>query len=120
MIKDVFKILRKETDSPQDVHDKKLLDSTIAEIKNPYERVMDLWVGSFLGEDPGDYYSVLTDVSRASSKCSPAARHSAAFHWELEFPEIWFDELGHDRVNPGFDVIIGNPPYYLLHTQLMK
>ena len=27
------------------------------------------------------------------------------FHWEIEFPEVF------DRSNPGFDVIIGNPPF---------
>ncbi len=27
------------------------------------------------------------------------------FHWELEFPEVF------DRDNPGFDVIVGNPPF---------
>ena len=32
------------------------------------------------------------------------------FHWELEFPEIFF-EGGQSRDNPGFDVILGNPPY---------
>ena len=29
----------------------------------------------------------------------------APFHWELEFPEVF------DRANPGFDVIVGNPPF---------
>ncbi len=28
-----------------------------------------------------------------------------AFHWELEFPEVF------DRENPGFDAIVGNPPF---------
>lgn len=28
-----------------------------------------------------------------------------AFHWELEFPEVF------GRDNPGFDVIVGNPPF---------
>lgn len=32
------------------------------------------------------------------------------FHWELEFPEIFF-ENGKLKKNPGFDVVIGNPPY---------
>jgi hypothetical protein len=32
------------------------------------------------------------------------------FHWELEFPEIFFD-AGKLRENPGWDAIIGNPPY---------
>ena len=27
------------------------------------------------------------------------------FHWEIEFPEVF------DRENPGFDVIVGNPPF---------
>ncbi len=27
------------------------------------------------------------------------------FHWELEFPEVF------DRANPGFDAVVGNPPF---------
>ena len=27
------------------------------------------------------------------------------FHWGIEFPEVF------DRENPGFDAIIGNPPF---------
>src|SRR5262249_28885327 len=27
------------------------------------------------------------------------------FHWEIEFPEVF------DRDNPGFDAIVGNPPF---------
>ena len=29
----------------------------------------------------------------------------AAFHWEVEFPEVF------GRASPGFDVIVGNPPF---------
>ena len=29
----------------------------------------------------------------------------APFHWEIEFPEVF------DRKNPGFDAIVGNPPF---------
>ena len=29
----------------------------------------------------------------------------APFHWEIEFPEVF------ERENPGFDVIVGNPPF---------
>ena len=33
------------------------------------------------------------------------------FHWELEFPEVFYDEFGRIRQNPGFDAVVGNPPY---------
>lgn len=33
------------------------------------------------------------------------------FHWAVEFPEAFVDETGSPLDNPGFQVIIGNPPY---------
>ena len=34
------------------------------------------------------------------------------FHWELEFPEVFFDRHGQLKgAAAGFDVVIGNPPY---------
>lgn len=38
------------------------------------------------------------------------AQEKSFFHWELEFPEIFFD-AGKLRDNPGWDAVIGNPPY---------
>jgi len=32
------------------------------------------------------------------------------FHWELEFPEVFF-EGGAVKENPGWDAVVGNPPY---------
>lgn len=32
-------------------------------------------------------------------------RHLIPFHWPIEFPEVF------DRRNPGFDAIVGNPPF---------
>ncbi|MFB6144494.1 MAG: Eco57I restriction-modification methylase domain-containing protein, partial [Candidatus Nanohaloarchaea archaeon] len=34
------------------------------------------------------------------------------FHWKLEFPEVFFDiDTGKQKQNPGFDAVVGNPPY---------
>ena len=38
------------------------------------------------------------------------AENKHFFHWELEFPEIFFEE-GKIKENPGFDAVVGNPPY---------
>ncbi|QRV16316.1 N-6 DNA methylase [Haloterrigena salifodinae] len=37
------------------------------------------------------------------------------FHWNLEFPEVFYDISGTERNNPGFDAVIGNPPYLKSH-----
>ena len=38
------------------------------------------------------------------------AKDKSFFHWELEFPEIFF-ESGAPKENPGWDAVVGNPPY---------
>ncbi|MDD5473862.1 MAG: TaqI-like C-terminal specificity domain-containing protein [Candidatus Methanoperedens sp.] len=38
------------------------------------------------------------------------AQEKSFFHWELEFPEIFF-EGGAPKENPGWDAVVGNPPY---------
>ncbi|MBM3238426.1 hypothetical protein FJZ31_19205 [Candidatus Poribacteria bacterium] len=48
------------------------------------------------------------------------------FHWLIEFPDVFFERqagaLHHDtapiaeRQNPGFDAVIGNPPYVMLQN----
>lgn len=42
-----------------------------------------------------------------------AASHTA-FHWELAFPEVFFDSSGQLEPTRGFDAVIGNPPWALL------
>jgi len=45
------------------------------------------------------------------------AREKRFFHWELEFPEVFFgaSQVSQQQIvmkkNPGFDAVIGNPPY---------
>ena len=39
------------------------------------------------------------------------------FHWELEFPEVFFDEDGRRRETPGFDAVVGNPPWERMKLQ---
>lgn len=33
------------------------------------------------------------------------------FNWEIEFPEVFFNEDGTLKENPGFDCVVGNPPH---------
>ena len=43
------------------------------------------------------------------------------FHWDLEFPEVFIDlENANWSENPGFDAVIGNPPYDVLAEKERK
>ena len=59
-----------------------------------------------VGENSLDFY---TDEN--FQKIKLLSNSIQFFHWELEFPQIFYDENGHRKKNFGFDVIIGNPPY---------
>ena len=45
----------------------------------------------------------------AESAFMEAARRRF-FHWELEFPEVWYRQ-GQRKENPGFDAVVTNPPW---------
>ena len=38
------------------------------------------------------------------------------FHWEIEFPEVFFGDDGRPEPGNGFDAIIGNPPYLKIQS----
>jgi hypothetical protein len=42
------------------------------------------------------------------------------FHWGIEFPEVFFDEAGTPLSNPGFTIILGNPPWEILKPDLRE
>jgi len=73
--------------------------------------------GYFEGENPKDrerkrseYVSAVVDGEADRyrgwlDEWRHADQPLAPFHWEIEFPEVF------ERVNPGFDAIVGNPPF---------
>jgi len=38
------------------------------------------------------------------------------FHWKLEYPEVFYSADGEDAEDPGFDAVLGNPPYMRIQT----
>ncbi|MBL8132027.1 MAG: Eco57I restriction-modification methylase domain-containing protein, partial [Anaerolineae bacterium] len=61
--------------------------------------------GAALPAERAGEIAALLDAADAAA----AAHHF--LHWELAFPEVFFDAAGHARPDGGFDAVIGNPPY---------
>ena len=73
----------------------------IKEGNNPSN--FDVSVSKYLtNNNPKDISSI---APVKSEELEEFAYNKKFFHWDLEFPEVFF------RTNPGFDLIIGNPPY---------
>ena len=102
-----------------------------------WRRLADLWVSAYFGNamTPEEYRALAAYLNQPSQPPGgssslegsqlqppggllshflqhPAVTDNDFFHWELAFPEVFFDEYGRSRQTAaGFDAVIGNPPY---------
>ncbi|MGE3509617.1 MAG: hypothetical protein AB7N65_12120, partial [Vicinamibacterales bacterium] len=93
-----------------------------------WRRIADLWCAAWFTDGPTraarSAYHALRDAvldgrgplpahvtSRQISEATATARRRHFFHWELEFPEVFFDADGRRDPGGGFDAVIGNPPW---------
>lgn len=128
-VADVLTIERLPSDDIETVHAKETAWQNIQQTHVArWETLADLWVSAYFGNDmtPEAYRaladrlqgreSLLTHAQAAQFLAHPAANRQTNpdldyFHWELAFPEVFFDEYGRSRHAAGFDAVIGNPPY---------
>ncbi|NWF79169.1 MAG: N-6 DNA methylase, partial [Chloroflexi bacterium] len=111
LVGNVLGIMNRETLSREDIADKKALDRAIEDLKQPFRNIADAWVATYFGEQARDYDAWLVNPEGARGYQSPSAAQQRFFHWELEFPEVWFDSRGLVKEDGRFSAIIGNPPY---------
>jgi hypothetical protein len=98
-----------------------------------WKRVADLWCAAWFAADadavPAAAFhdlsaSILSGrqslpaatVTRYLSSADAVSHRRRFFHWELEFPEVFFDHDGTRRERPGFDAVVGNPPWDMLRA----
>jgi Eco57I restriction-modification methylase/N-6 DNA Methylase len=60
----------------------------------------------------GRSMAALPKVVELAAQARALVAQHRPFHWELEFPEVFFDEHGVSLGDQaGFDAVVGNPPY---------
>jgi len=96
------------TETIEDIEEK---EEKLAELdKNlfPYKYLCNLFTHYLLGElKETDLLSQIENWMKPdkTKKISASLNSKDFFHWYIEFPDVFYGE------NPGFDCVIGNPPY---------
>jgi hypothetical protein len=67
--------------------------------------------------DDGDAWEEIRSQDWFASAQATADEQSF-FHWELEYPEVFFGEDGNKLGDAGFDAVVGNPPYVVVEGQI--
>lgn len=136
-IKEITSIETESSDRIDIVKDKEQRwnDRVLAKLQ-PFKDVADLWIAGIAGLPitQFDYCQIgqllLTEhiessrtkreltaaTARFEAKLKTIKNDIAPFHWELEFPDVFYEENGQRRANPGFDSVLGNPPYISTQT----
>ena len=116
-------IEKMESQTADDIHTMERKLEQAQRTLSRHKEVANLWLSVHFGNTVkrGDYHAILDALSshqtniptnlQGYQKAQELAEHYRYFHWEIEFPEIFRDELGNKLENPGFDAIVGNPPY---------
>lgn len=96
-----------------------------AQLMGKYSTVANLYIAYYYGvpidtslwKPLMDFATGRTDMGfpqfkEWSDSANATAIQRRFFHWELEFPEIFFDKYGQPKsADAGFDAVIGNPPW---------
>ena len=118
-------IERMEGQTADDIHVMEQKLEQAQQTLSKHKEIADLWLSVHFGNsvERGNYHNALkalgsrqanVNISTSLSSYQEAQRlaeHYRYFHWEIEFPEVFRDASGKELENPGFDAIVGNPPY---------
>lgn len=108
------KKLSKLTEAREDIEEKKETLTEVDEDLLPYKHLCNLFTHYLLGElKESDLLFQIKNWKKPNLPAQagktekiPASLSSKNFfHWDLEFPDVFYGD------NPGFDCVIGNPPY---------
>ena len=130
-----FSLASDPSETPEQIRAKERALAAINQPDTPlskWKRIADLWCARWFSSDeltPASAFGALSDAilnGRGSLPAAAARRYLERaqevaasrrfFHWELEFPEAFFDADGVRLPAAGFDAILGNPPWDMIRA----
>lgn len=112
------------SDTVEQIREKESYYQDFRRALSRFQDVADVWTSVYFGNeiDFGTYQKLQNELRATDEewerlyqeswfeKAKQIFEEKRFFHYELEFPEVFFQ--GHQRKeNPGFDAVVGNPPY---------
>ena len=117
-IKRIAQIEDRATDSYEIARDKEKLWRELSQTVMPrFTRLADLWTTPYFTENPVSWVQYINMIGDEAATNAARIAHQTVldavrpFHWELEFPDVFFDGAGNRKADAGFDAVIGNPPW---------
>ena len=116
------------TETLEDVRNKQTWEKAFEEKMGRFRTLADVWISAAFGNQVrwDDYNTLIEHLQSAEPEWDKLImkkyvqdslclrENHRFFHWELEFPEVFYDETGNRKAGDGFDAVIGNPPYDVL------
>jgi len=127
-------IAKLPTETLADVHNKQKWEKDFEHKMERFRTLADVWVSTYFGNTVAwDNYNALVENLQSPAptwekllqkkyvqNALASSEERRYFHWELEFPEVFYDEHGNRSENLGFDVVMGNPPYGDILSEVEK
>ncbi|MGM0687507.1 MAG: TaqI-like C-terminal specificity domain-containing protein, partial [Promethearchaeati archaeon] len=119
-------IAQAPSDSVEDIHRKESAYETARHALSQIKTIAEVWTSTSFGNEvrDKDAYERLLHLAESDSanwpkanelpwldKAKAMSQERNFFHWELEFPDVYFDRNGQGLPNPGFQASVGNPPW---------
>ncbi len=123
-------LLIEETESrtADQIHTKERELDIAQQMLRLHKGVANLWTSVYFGNDVSRtaYHQALNALRSGDAdaldnllsyqRAQDIAKEKRFFHWEIEFPEVFRDKFGREKDNPGFNAVVGNPPYVRQET----
>lgn len=134
ILKALQDIERMAVERPEDLQGLRNLHEQVLEGLRPFRELHDVRIGARLIADDESAseattawlqdlqvgHTVTEDTRRRAEPFWRKGQEARAFCWPLEFPDVFFNPDGTLKAHPGFDAVLGNPPWDKVKPQELE